>query len=218
MYKKRTNIIIAVVVTIAFILFWKFVYLPYADLQSGKSKITDSVQASQLLREPVAKIPPFSFTDQLGNTFSDKDVEGKVYVADFIYTSCPASCPMLTTQLATVQAAIDKDEAFRILSFSLDPENDSVPVLKSFANKFRANDKVWHFLTGPKDSIYQLGEVGFMQTVLGDTGSIINHSQKLVLVDQHAMIRGFYNGMDSIEIQLLIRDIDFLLYKDDAYE
>jgi protein SCO1/2 len=125
---------------------------------------------------------------------------------------------MLTTQLTTVQAAVDPVEKFRILSYSLDPENDSVPVLKSFAEKFRAHDSVWHFLTGPKDSIYKLGMEGFMQTVLNDTGSFINHTQKLILVDKNSMIRGFYNGMDSVEIQLLIRDIHFLLHKEEAYE
>jgi len=218
MLKKRTNLIIIGITTVAFILFVIFVYLPYAEKQGNKNKISDAVQASQLLREPLKKIPVFSFTNQLGNTISSADVEGKVYVADFIYTSCEASCPMLTTQLTTVQNAVGKDEAFRILSYSLDPENDSVPVLKSFANKFHADDKRWYFLTGPKEQIYTLGTDGYMQSVLDDTSAIINHTQKLILVDKNSMIRGFYNGMDSVEIQLLIRDIHFLLNKEEAYE
>lgn len=218
MYRKKTNIIIAGVVLAAFIVFFIFVYLPYSGQQNQKNKFDEAVQASQLLREPLGEIPHFSFTDQSGNTFSSSDVDGKVYVADFIYTSCEASCPMMTSQLTKVQDAVSSDEPFRIVSFSLDPENDSVPVLKSFADKFKANDETWHFLTGDKDSIYQLGTDGFMQSVLADTGSMINHTQKLILVDQRSMIRGFYNSMDSIELQLLIRDIHYLLHKDDAYE
>lgn len=218
MLKKRTNILIIGITAIAFILFVIYVYLPYADKQDAKNKFTDAVQASHLLREPLGKIPAFNFTDQKGENFSDKDLEGKVFVADFIYTSCESSCPMLSSNLTVVQNAIPKSEPFRIVSYSLDPERDSVPRLRAFADKYQAVDSIWYFLTGPRDEIYTLGSDGFMQSVINNQDSVINHSQKLILVDKNSMIRGFYNGMDSVELQLLIRDINFLLYKDAAYE
>lgn len=218
MLKKRTNIIIAGVTLVAFILFVIFVYLPYAEKQETKNKFTDAVQSSHLLREPLGKIPAFSFTDQNGEKFSEKDLAGKVFVADFIYTMCESSCPMLSSSLTEVQNAISRTEPFRIVSYSLDPERDSVPRLRAFADKYHAIDSVWYFLTGPRDEIYTLGAEGFMQSVINNQDSVISHSQKLVLVDKNSMIRGFYNGMDSIEIQLLIRDVNFLLYKDEAYE
>lgn len=218
MLKKRTNILIIGITAIAFILFVIYVYLPYADKQDAKNKFTDAVQASHLLREPLGKIPAFNFTDQKGENFSDKDLEGKVFVADFIYTSCESSCPMLSSNLTVVQNAIPKSEPFRIVSYSLDPERDSVPRLRAFADKYQAVDSIWYFLTGPRDEIYTLGSDGFMQSVINNQDSVINHSQKLILVDKNSMIRGFYNGMDSVELQLLIRDVNFLLYKDAAYE
>lgn len=218
MLKKRTNILIIGITAIAFILFVIYVYLPYADKQDAKNKFTDAVQASHLLREPLGKIPAFNFTDQKGENFSDKDLEGKVFVADFIYTSCESSCPMLSSNLTVVQNAIPKSEPFRIVSYSLDPERDSVPRLRAFADKYQAVDSIWFFLTGPRDEIYTLGSDGFMQSVINNQDSVINHSQKLILVDKNSMIRGFYNGMDSVELQLLIRDVNFLLYKDAAYE
>ena len=218
MLKKRTNILIIGITAIAFILFVIYVYLPYADKQDAKNKFTDAVQATHLLREPLGKIPAFNFTDQKGENFSDKDLEGKVFVADFIYTSCESSCPMLSSNLTVVQNAIPKSEPFRIVSYSLDPERDSVPRLRAFADKYQAVDSIWYFLTGPRDEIYTLGSDGFMQSVINNQDSVINHSQKLILVDKNSMIRGFYNGMDSVELQLLIRDINFLLYKDAAYE
>ena len=218
MLKKRTNILIIGITAIAFILFVIYVYLPYADKQDAKNKFTDAVQATHLLREPLGKIPAFNFTDQKGENFSDKDLEGKVFVADFIYTSCESSCPMLSSNLTVVQNAIPKSEPFRIVSYSLDPDRDSVPRLRAFADKYQAVDSIWYFLTGPRDEIYTLGSDGFMQSVINNQDSVINHSQKLILVDKNSMIRGFYNGMDSVELQLLIRDINFLLYKDAAYE
>jgi protein SCO1/2 len=121
----------------------------------------------------------------------------------------------MTTELTKVQNAINKSAPFRIVSYSLDPDNDSVPVLKSFANKFHAIDSIWYFLTGPKEEIYELGKDGYLQTVLDDSASFVNHTQKLILVDKNGMIRGFYNALDSIEIQLLIRDINYLIYKTD---
>ncbi len=218
MLKKRTNILIIGITAIAFILFVVYVYLPYAKKQETKNKFTDAVQASHLLREPLAKIPAFSFTDQRGEKFSEQNLAGKVFVADFIYTMCESSCPMLSSNLTQVQNAISKTEPFRIVSYSLDPERDSVPRLKAFADKYEAIDGIWYFLTGPRDEIYTLGSDGFMQSVINNQDSVINHSQKLILVDKNSMIRGFYNGMDSVELQLLIRDVNFLLYKDNAYE
>ncbi len=215
---KRNNLIIAGVTGVAFILFIIFIYRPYAAQQNQKNKFADAVQKSYLLKDPIKKAPAFSLTDQNAHTFTDKDLSGKVYVADFIYTSCESSCPMITKELKTVHKAINKSEPFRMVSFSLDPARDSVPVLKAFAQKFNAIDSIWYFLTGPTDQIYDIGQNGYLQTVVDKNVSFIAHSQKVVLVDKEGMIRGFYNGMDSIEMQLLIRDINFLLFKDTANE
>ncbi|MBK7108884.1 MAG: SCO family protein [Bacteroidetes bacterium] len=120
---------------------------------------------------------------------------------------------MMSSQLTRVQQTFDNDSSFKILSYSLDPENDSIPVLQDFALKFKANKNTWYLMTGNKKEIYSLGEQGYMQSVLNDEKSIVNHSQKFILVDQDRMIRGFYNGLDSAEVDLMIQDIRYLLYK-----
>ncbi|MEZ5014308.1 MAG: SCO family protein [Chitinophagales bacterium] len=214
--KKRTNIIIAVVTVVAFGLFVKYIYLPYAAQQDQVNKVTDAVQASHLLREPTKQVPPFSFTNMDGKTITQKDLEGKVYVADFFYTSCEAFCPRMSTQLSKVQNTVNKSEPFRIVSFSLDPV-DSAEQIRHFANMYHANDSIWYFLYGDADKIYDLGKNGFLQTVVTDSAAFVNHSQKFVLVDKAGWIRGFYNGLDTTDVALMIRDIDYLMFKDDAH-
>jgi protein SCO1 len=218
MKSKYKNILAAGIIGVAFILFVIFIYLPYAAKQDKVNIVTETLHHSTLLKDPVKQIPAFSFINQNGKIISNKDVNGKVYVADFFYTSCEAVCPMMNSQLTGIQKAINKSAPFRILSFSLDPENDSVPVLKSFAQKFEAIDSIWFLMTGPKEQIYALGKDGFMQSVLNDSASFINHSQKFILVDKAGWIRGFYNGLDSLEIQALIEDINYLAYKKDEKE
>jgi protein SCO1/2 len=211
---NRKNIIAIVVIIVAFIAFFKFVYMPYANQQENINKIADDLYPSEHFREPLSRIPDFSFTDQHGRNFSQKDVEGKVYIADFFFTSCDAICPMMSSQLTRVQKAMGTETNYRIVSYSLDPENDSVPVLKSFARKFEANDTVWHLLTGNKQAIYSLGTEGYMQAVVVDSNKVINHAGRLVLVDENRMIRGFYNALDSAEVDLLVNDLSYLLYKE----
>jgi protein SCO1/2 len=210
---KRKNVIAIVVILVAFFLFFRLVYQPYAEQQNNISRMADDLKPSELLRDPLAAILAFEGTDQQGETFTDKDVEGFVHVTDFFFTSCDAICPMMTSQLSRVQEAMGDEENYRIVSFSLDPENDSLPVLRSFARKFGAKESVWHLLTGNKDDIYEWGREGYKQAVLIDSNGVINHSPRFVLVDENKMIRGFYNGLDSVEVDLLINDLSFLLYK-----
>lgn len=211
---KRRNILLVAAVVLAFIAFFIFVYLPLANKQKEVSKRADDLYPTEKLLEPVNMIPAFSMIDQHGREFSEKDVEGLVYVADFFFTSCDAICPMMNSQLTRVQEAMGDETNYRIISYSLDPENDSVPVLRSFARKFQAKDEVWHLLTGDKTEIYNLGSVGYKQPVLTDSNGVINHSGRIVLVDEQRMIRGFYNALDSAEVDMLINDLSYLLYKE----
>ncbi len=215
---KRNNIIIGGVVGVAFILFFIFVYLPYADKQDNLNKVSESIQHSNFLKDSLNHIPEFSFTDQNGTTITDKDIEGQVFVADFFYTSCEAYCPITTAQLAKVQNAMNTDIPFKILSFSLNPENDSTAILKSFATKYGAKDNVWHFLRGEQDDIYNIGENGFYTIVKNAQGSYEGHSDKFTLVDKSGNIRGFYSGTDSIQVKALIMDINYLVFKDKMHE
>jgi len=211
---KLKNIMVVAIIVAAFIAFFVFVYQPYAKQQSGISRMADDLKPSYLLKEPFSKIPDFGMIDQNGDSVFASQLDGTVHVADFFFSSCEAICPMMSTQLSRVQEAMGDEEDFRILSFSLDSENDSVPVLKSFARKFGAKDPIWHLLTGNKEEIYQLGREGYMQAVLVDSNGVINHPPRFVLVDENRQIRGFYNGLDSVEVDYLINDLSYLLYKE----
>lgn len=215
---KKNNLIIGGVVGVAFILFFIFVYQPYADRQNNLNKVAESMQHSSFLKDSVNHIPPFAFMDQNGKQITNRDVEGKVFVADFFYTSCEAYCPVTTAQLAIVQNSINSSIPFKILSFSLNPESDSIPVLKKFAKQYGAKDEVWHFLRGDQEEIYTLGENGFYTIVKDAQGSFEGHSDKFTLIDKSGNIRGFYKGTDSIEVKALIMDINYLLLKDKAHE
>lgn len=211
---SKKTFIVLLIATLAFIVFFIKVYLPYADKQKQIGRREDDLHPSAKLIDPLQQIPDFSFTNQFNQTITQKDVAGKVYVADFFFTSCDAICPMMQSQLTRVQQAMAAENNYRILSHTLDPENDSVPVLRSFARKFGAKDSIWYLLTGDKKDIYQIGIEGYKQSMLRDSNNVINHAGRFVLVDENRMIRGFYNALDSGEVDMLINDLSYLIYKE----
>ncbi len=163
-------------------------------------------------------ITPFKFTNQNNKPISEKDVKGKIYVADFFFTRCGSICPKMSSQLTRVQNAFKDNQGINILSFSIDPEHDSVEVLKNYANQYKAIDGQWHFLTGTKDDIYKLGVKGFKISV-GDGKEVTPdyfHSSRLILIDREGRIRGYYNGVSRDDVDKLILEIKVLLqeYKD----
>lgn len=209
------QLLIGGLVGVAFVLFFIFVYQPKAAEVTQSSRVEEKLHASAKLRKEVVKtVPEFELTDQNGETFTRAALEGKVYITDFFFTTCDAACPMMTSQLTRVQEALHTNEDFKIVSHSLDPEKDTPEALREYAAKYKARDGVWTFLTGDKDYIYDLGETGYLQSVLVNKENIIDHSQKFILVDRDGGIRGFYNGMDSAEVDILINDALVLLYKE----
>ncbi len=167
-------------------------------------------------------IPPFQFASSDGETITEKLTEGKIYVADFFFTTCPGICPLMSNQLKRVQEAFIDDPNILILSHTVDPDNDSLPVLKEYAKKYKAIKGKWYFLRGSQDQIYELAQKGYYISALEDeneTGTDrFVHSDKLVLVDKQKHIRGFYNGTDAKDVDRLILEIKVLLseYGDDT--
>ncbi len=161
----------------------------------------------------IHQIPSFSLVNQEGNTITEKDVEGKIYVANFFFTTCRNICSKMTTNMHLIQDAYSDDEQIYLLSHSVTPESDSVPKLKKYAleNKIRA-DK-WSLLTGDKSSIYRLAKqeyfagdtIGFYQT-----GNEFLHTENFILIDKHRRIRGVYNGTLLVEIERIKEDIAIL--------
>lgn len=160
-------------------------------------------------------IPPFSFTDQDGKTVTEKTIEGKVYLADFFFTTCPSICPKMGVTLQLVQEKLKNEKQFMILSHSIDPEHDTPSVLKDYASKLGADENQWKFLTGNRDSIYTICEESYMAFAYKDAnaeGGYL-HSGFLVLIDQNRHIRGAYDGTRAELADSIVADVKRLLKK-----
>jgi protein SCO1/2 len=159
------------------------------------------------------KIKPFKLTNQFGKEVGLEDLPGKIIIADFFFTSCPSICPTLTRNMKRLQDAFVKtDSLVRFVSFTVDPERDSAQRLKAYGDKFRINHDTWWMLTGSKQEIYDIALHEFKANIAQeegvDTGFI--HTDKLFLLDKDRVVRGWYNGLDSVNLGNLIRDVVFL--------
>lgn len=180
-----------------------------------------------------SKVPDFEFTNQLGQKVSWKDLQGKVVVADFFFTTCPVICPQMTTNMRELQRSIkttkkvgEKDTSFvHFLSFTVDPERDSVAALKKYADRFQIDPQNWWLLTGDKKQIYELAIKGMK---LGITEKIVDtafiHPQKFILIDKDRVVRArkdamgnfrIYDGRDSGDVKALAEDIVLLSLEKD---
>lgn len=166
------------------------------------------------------QIPDFSFVNQYGDTVTNADFDGKVYVADFFFTSCPTICPVMKSQMIRVNDKFKERDDFKILSHTIDPFHDSVEVLNEYAAKLGVKGDTWNFVTGNQDSIYAIGQKSYMVTAAADTtnaeetGGYI-HSGAFILVDKQRHVRGIYDGTVELEVNQLIRDIELLLKEDE---
>lgn len=157
-------------------------------------------------------ISDFSFTNQNGKTITQKDYEGKIYVADFFFTTCGSICPKMTTNLVEVQKAFSNNPKVMILSHSVLPDVDDVTKLKAYALKNGVNDQKWNLVTGDKASIYAMARKSYLAVKLGKPNELYDmvHTENFVLVDTKKRVRGFYDGTKEDEIQRLIADINWL--------
>jgi len=188
-----------------------------AALSLGGCKKRD---AFEMLQPPAAPavlpkywtLPDFALSERSGQTIRLADLAGKVWVADFFYTTCPGPCPMLTSRFSEVQKALGSESDVRLVSISVDPEKDTTEVLKTYAARFKAGEH-WLFLTGKKDDIYSLARDGFKLPLAEATaeGAPITHTTRLILVDKTGTVRGFYEGATESGGQEVVRDIRRLL-------
>lgn len=159
------------------------------------------------------RIPEFNLVNQNGETITKRTVEGKIYVTNFFFTSCPGICPKMTTNMGLIQEAFLKDDEVVLLSHSVTPDFDSVAVLKEYAEKKNVVSGKWHLLTGDRDQIYNLGRNSyFVEEDLGlekDNDDFL-HTENMILVDQNGYIRGIYNGLNQASMTQLIEDIQSL--------
>lgn len=154
----------------------------------------------------------FKLVNQDSAIITDETLQGKIYVADFFFTSCRTICPIMKTQMHRVYEAIQDDPDVLIVSHTIDPEYDTVALLNDYAERLGAESDKWHFLTGNKDSIYYLAQTSYFVTAMEDQqepdGFI--HSGAFLLIDKKGRIRGKYDGTKEEEVNQLLKDIETL--------
>jgi protein SCO1/2 len=161
------------------------------------------------------RVSPFSLTGQDGAEKTTGSWKNKIVVADFFFTHCPTICPQMTKSMKRVQDAYKDQKDLWLVSFTVDPERDSAPVLRSYANRYAIDNSNWELLTGDKKEIYKMARNSFMIVATdGDGGpDDFIHSEKLVLVDPQKRVRGYYDGTSRKEVNQLIADIKKLKYE-----
>jgi len=169
-----------------------------------------------------------SLTNQLNQSISLNDIQGKIIIIDFFFTHCPSICPMLTQNMHKLQASFKNPSGKNVadsmivqfLSFSVDPERDSVAALKAYADKYRIDHNSWWMLTGNKKTIYDFGinelKLGLVDGEGVDTSFI--HTDRCVLLVKNHVLRGYYNGLDTTSLAKLAEDVGKLMLEKDKHE
>ena len=177
-------------------------------------------------------VPSFSLIERSGQRVTREGLMGKIWIANFIYTNCPDTCPLQTANMAQLQRDLEDVKDLRLVSITVDPEHDTPLVLREYANRYGADPNRWRFLTGEKEAIYRLAHEGFRLSVVdpeerntriwflepqpvfahhGEGGKEFIHSSRFVLVDRQARIRGYYQGTDEEALQRLRKDVRTLV-------
>ena len=158
------------------------------------------------------KIADFSLTNQNGETITQDTYKGKIYVADFFFTTCQTICPIMTDHMYQIQKEIVDDDEIMLLSHSVTPVKDSVPQLKKYAKEKGVIDRKWNLVTGDKKQIYELARKSYLAVKTQGSGDQYDmiHTENFMLIDKKQQIRGFYNGTQSEDIEKLLQDIETL--------
>ena len=157
-------------------------------------------------------VPPFQLTNQDGKPFGSSDLAGKIWIADFIYSTCPGPCPMISTRMSEMQKPLERSDV-HFVSFTVDPNKDTPKRLREYAGQLHAVPGRWDFLTGPKSEIYNLSLNGFKLAAAARSSENPEplHSTRMILVDRHGQIRGYYDATAADAITKLVADTNHLL-------
>ncbi|KSA12579.1 SCO family protein [Maribacter dokdonensis] len=196
------------------------IYLFYNALQPVKllPVYSPAMVNSELVAEEIQHvrkyhtIADFSLTNQNGEIITQEDYKGKIYIADFFFTTCPTICPIMTKNMVDLQRALGKDSDVMLLSHSVTPEIDSVTQLKKYAIEKGVDDRNWNLVTGDKKQIYELARKSYLAVKTdGDGGPFdMIHTENFILVDKDKRIRGFYDGTKKEDMDKIMADIEIL--------
>ncbi len=216
---KKTGILVAVLLVPVFVfLFLKNFGQNHYELRKFVPVGIDSTTVNGTVQYDTIwhKVPDFNLTDHNGNPVSQQQLNG-IYIADFFFATCTTICPKMTRQMNRVQDLFKENPNVKLISYTVNPAQDTVEALKAYAEEYGVETGKWYLATGDKAQIYNLARKGYylpVQDGSGDENDFI-HSERLVLVDPNKNIRGFYDGTDPEEVDRLITEIRVLLHEFD---
>lgn len=184
--------------------------LPILGTRDAVEKIIDGKTVIDTVYQT---LPNFSFINQDSVIINSDSLNGKIYVADFFFTTCPSICPIMSKHMLSIYKKYEGNDEIKFLSHTIDPKHDTIPVLKKYADKLGVSGKQWYFLLGDKDEVYKLAKEGYMSFAAQDSTvpGGITHSGYFLLVDKEKRIRGAYDGTDETQVNQLMKDMDVLL-------
>jgi protein SCO1 len=194
---------------------WKATLILIPIVTAGLLFWLRQYQVQQLSNRPLSAhgtLPTFELVNQDAQPFGSAQLAGKIWIADFIFTTCPGPCPIISTRMSELQRPLEKTDV-HLVSFTVDPEKDTPEVLRAYADKLRKQPERWDFLTGPRDAIHSLSRDGFklgLSDAAEDDGGPV-HTTRFVLVDRSGTIRGYYDALASDAVTKLLADTNHLL-------
>lgn len=194
---------------------WRWILLLFPIFIAAGLVLLRQFEAGALARRSLGRygvVPPFRLTNQEGQTFGSAQLAGRIWIADFVFTSCAGPCPMISTRMSELQKPLRKSDV-HLLSFTVDPDKDTPAVLRNYAGKLHAEPGRWDFLTGSKAALYDLSRNGFKLGVSDgseETGVPV-HSTRMVLVDRRGVIRGYYDALAPDAVTKVLADASHLL-------
>lgn len=199
---------------------WKATLILIPLVTAGTLFWLRQVQVSALSNRPLpayGDVPKFELINQDGQPFGSEQLAGKIWIADFIFTTCPGPCPIISTRMSELQKPLGKTDV-HLVSFSVDPEKDTPEVLRAYADKLRKEPLRWDFLTGSRETIYSLSKDGFKLGVSdgSEEERVPVHSTRFVLVDRRGTIRGYYDAVTPDAVTKLLADTNHLLREQPA--
>ena len=214
----KTLLIVLSILSIVIISLFYFVLKPVKSLPIYTPSMVNPELVDTTIQHIANEhfISDFSFTNQNGKKITQKDYEGKIYVADFFFTTCPSICPIMADNMVWLQDQIKDNPEIMLLSHSVTPDIDSVPVLKAYAERKGVIDAKWNLVTGDKKDIYYIARKSYLAVKTGKPEEMYDmvHTENFVLIDKKRRVRGFYDGTKREEVEKLLEDIKYLSEKE----
>lgn len=179
-------------------------------IYGNRQPVTKTVDGKSVTDTLYQTISAFKTVNQYGDSISNKSLDNEIYVADFFFTTCPSICPIMHRNMLNVYNAFKGSGDIKIISYTIDPKHDSVPVLRKYADKLGVTGNTWWFLQGKKDSIYKLSESYLVRKPQEDARQQFIHDGSFLLVDKQKRVRGAYDGTDPKQVEQMIADIKVL--------